>query len=141
MDFTKSSIIGEIVLETQYYTAKHAAVVYMNNQYSKGLHMKDFKEDLVNLSDKIDKDAKEPRRDFSWRISKRVELIQEDIKNIKRIVITALVVSSILTFALSIGVAVGMFTEYMWLVMFCASTTLFTVGALIDKINKELFGE
>jgi len=141
MDFTKSSIIGEIVLETQYYTAKHAAVVYMKNQYSKGLHMKDFKEDLVNLSDKIDKDAKEPRRDFSWRISKRVELLQENIKNIKRIVITALVVSSILTFALSIGVVVGMFTEYMWLVMFCASTTLFTVGALIDKINKELFGE
>lgn len=141
MDFTKSSIIGEIILETQYYTAKHAAVTYMKNQYSKGLHMKDFKEDLVNLSDIIDEDAKKPRRDFSWRISKRVELLQEDIKNIKRIVITALVVSSILTFALSIGVVVGMFTEYMWLVMFCVATTLFTVGALIDKINKELFGE
>lgn len=141
MDFTKSSIIGEIILETQYYTAKHAEVTYMKNQYSKGLHMKDFKEDLVNLSDIIDEDAKKPRRDFSWRISKRVELLQEDIKNIKRIVITALVVSSILTFALSIGVVVGMFTEYMWLVMFCVATTLFTVGALIDKINKELFGE
>ena len=141
MDFTKSSIIGEIILETQYYTAKHAEVTYMKNQYSKGLRMKDFKEDLVNLSDIIDEDAKKPRRDFSWRISKRVELLQEDIKNIKRIVITALVVSSILTFALSIGVVVGMFTEYMWLVMFCVATTLFTVGALIDKINKELFGE
>lgn len=141
MDFTKSSIIGEIILETQYYTAKHAEVTYMKNQYSKGLHMKDFKEDLVNLSDIIDEDAKKPRRDFSWRISKRVELLQEDIKNIKRIVITALVVSSILTLALSIGVVVGMFTEYMWLVMFCVATTLFTVGALIDKINKELFGE
>ena len=141
MDFTKSSIIGEIILETQYYTAKHAEVTYMKNQYSKGLRMKDFKEDLVNLSDIIDEDAKKPRRDFSWRISKRVELLQEDIKNIKRIVITALVVWSILTLALSIGVVVGMFTEYMWLVMFCASTTLFTVRALIDKINKELFGE
>lgn len=53
MNFTKSSIIGEIILETQYYTAKHAVVTYMKNQYSKGLHMKDFKEDLVNLSDNL----------------------------------------------------------------------------------------
>lgn len=102
MDFTKSSIIGEIILETQYYTAKHAEVTYMKNQYSKGLRMKDFKEDLVKLSDIIDEDAKKPRRDFSWRISKRVELLQEDIKNIKRIVIISMIVWKALTSSIKI---------------------------------------
>lgn len=46
MDFTKSSIIGEIILETQYYTAKHAEVTYMKNQYSKGASHEGFQRRL-----------------------------------------------------------------------------------------------
>ena len=42
MDFTKSSIIGEIILETQYYTAKHAEVTYMKKSVFKGASHEGF---------------------------------------------------------------------------------------------------
>ena len=139
MDFTKSSIMGKVVSETQDRVLLIASTEYIDDK-GKG-HNSDIYDDVTKFNDNVKTRIKNPSKNFSRSLSTRVELLREDIKNIKRIVITALVVSSILTFALSIGVVVGMFTEYMWLVMFCASTTLFIVGALIDKINKELFGE